>query len=267
MWMCWSCSAQRVHDRQKSLCACCSFQKPRVSMAAIYVLFSPVELHFSGYATTYIHAVTNAQTKHTAGLHREHKHTHKLAATVLATAAQQRRHWGSLLLVCFLLCLVSIGTLRNCRRREGGKKEQNLPALDAPCFHPTSIHPLPFLHPTVQLCAFITCGNRRSRYRLFTQAEFRLLPECVGLPQMIWFFIPACSTDSVKGFLLNVFASTSTDFISVTYWSHHRASSSCMKNLWMWPHKVGDAHELCRVTDPDPQRIHKEGELCCLWVT
>ena len=55
-----------------------------------------------------------------------------------------------------------------------------------PCFHPTSFHPLPLLRPIVQLRVFITCGN----------GSFCLLPECFwGLPQIIWFSIPACSAD------------------------------------------------------------------------
>lgn len=45
---CWSCPAQHVHHRQKSLCGCCSFQKPCVSMAAIYAHFSPTKLHSFG---------------------------------------------------------------------------------------------------------------------------------------------------------------------------------------------------------------------------
>lgn len=36
--MCWSCSAQNVHDGQKSLCGCCSFQKP--PMAVIHTFYS-----------------------------------------------------------------------------------------------------------------------------------------------------------------------------------------------------------------------------------
>lgn len=112
-------------------------------------------------------------------------------------------------------------------RREGAKKEQHLPAVDAPCFHP-SIH----FPPSSSNNVFITCGERRLCYRLFALA---------GFPRTCWsvtnVLVSHSSTlhgqrDCVKGFLSMCLLCYNYRLISVTQWrSRQRASSSCTKDL------------------------------------
>lgn len=112
---------------------------------------------FNGYNTTCICAVTNAQAKRKTRPLCKHKHIqtgcNSFGNSYLAAETLRE------LIACFFLCFVSTGTLRNFREWRRLKKHQNSLTGDTPCFHPTSINPLPLLNPNVQLEVFIRCGN------------------------------------------------------------------------------------------------------------
>lgn len=165
---------------------CCGFQKPRLSIAAIYahVISSWITFFWPQHN---IHGMQQQMQK---------QNPQVIIPASANTCTKWLHTWQRLLSsgdtegACCLF--VSSSALFPLERyvtaggRDGGKKEQDLLAVAAPCFHPTSFHPLPLLRPIVQLCVFITCGN----------GSFCLLPECFwGLPQIIWFSIPACSMD------------------------------------------------------------------------
>lgn len=117
-----------------------------VSGSDLRTFHSGVITLFSVYNAQYMHATTNAVTKHNNRLH--HKCIHKLAAAVLTTAPEQQTRS---VLVCFLLCFVSIWTLHNCWGRERTERKKERTEF-ANCWRPvaTSIPPLPLLQPIVQ---------------------------------------------------------------------------------------------------------------------